>query len=544
MLREQSAEEGVDSGGSSVQASQSRPGKVTRAQASAPAHAADVAASGRDRSGATSRSSQRMDDWQPDALLGAMGLDLEAEPPGGAKEHMAGREPARTGQADRSARFEGDANLESVRGGTDTVHRGERGLSVTKLQQALIDLGYLLPKFGVDGKFEGETRAAVIAFQRDEGIVPPTGELDQTTINALHARYDTRAPYLAAAAHDPAHPGTRTLSASDRTAAHAAMAPPRGASGAPAAFSDTIATNPDSYGTRIRARLTSLIASLHGDLYATKAPLRASLANLDDWSTLDGPADAAKDATDGVYASNYGGAVAAPPMDHASGNVEDQWEDEELAQSSMTPAQLHGRATELVTYLIDANCDDINHEHGAVPSDAAEQAILQPIVQDFTDTPAEIQTLNQIDIGWEGTQLGGQIFLQRYKSQNVDPIAAKEENRVRMWNLFHTCIHEYLHLLAHVDYRNWANTLDDTRSHTMMEGFCDFFTLNVRASLAPTPAMISGIEGPYANGNPIPPVSSGVYPSHAQAEQVVSIVGIRNAQAAYFRGDIAAIGGP
>ena len=66
----------------------------------------------------------------------------------------------------------------------------------------------------------------------------------------------------------------------------------------------------------------------------------------------------------------------------------------------------------------------------------------------------------------------------------------------------------------------------------------------MRAALAPTPAMIADIEGPYANGNTIPPVNSGVYPSHAQAEQVVSIVGIRNAQAAYFRGDVSAVGGP
>ena len=60
------------------------------------------------------------------------------------------------------------------------------------------------------------------------------------------------------------------------------------------------------------------------------------------------------------------------------------------------------------------------------------------------------------------------------------------------------------------------------------------------ASRSPlAPAMI---EGPYGNGNPIPAVSSGVYPSHQQAEQVVSIVGIKNAQAAYFRGDTKRMG--
>ena len=36
--------------------------------------------------------------------------------------------------------------------------------------------------------------------------------------------------------------------------------------------------------------------------------------------------------------------------------------------------------------------------------------------------------------------------------------------------------------------------------------------------------------------DPPAPDVSGVYPSHAQAEQVVSIVGIENAQAGYFGG--------
>ena len=63
-----------------------------------------------------------------------------------------------------------------------------------------------------------------------------------------------------------------------------------------------------------------------------------------------------------------------------------------------------------------------------------------------------------------------------------------------------------------------------------------------RRHLTLTPMMVTDIEGPYANGNPPPPLSPGVYPSHAQAEQVESIVGIHHAQAAYFRGQVAAMG--
>src|SRR4051794_12504292 len=48
---------------------------------------------------------------------------------------------------DDSARFEGDKGLEDVSKGSGTLAKGARGLQVTKLQQALVDLGYKLPKF-------------------------------------------------------------------------------------------------------------------------------------------------------------------------------------------------------------------------------------------------------------------------------------------------------------------------------------------------------------------------------------------------------------
>ncbi len=52
------------------------------------------------------------------------------------------------------------------------------------------------------------------------------------------------------------------------------------------------------------------------------------------------------------------------------------------------------------------------------------------------------------------------------------------------------------------------------------------------------------VEGPYANGNPPAPDRSARYPSNEQAEQVVSIVGLKNAQAAYFGGKTKLMGLP
>lgn len=179
-------------------------------------------------------------------------------------------------------------------------------------------------------------------------------------------------------------------------------------------------------------------------------------------------------------------------------------------------------------------------------SAAREKAILTPVVTSFVNTKAKVQTMLDTDIGWEGAQLEGTVYLQRYKSTNADKDKAKEENRVQMWGLFQTCIHEYLHTATHADYQKWAQTFkaagDDTRYNTLIEGFCDFFTLNVRTTVTPDPALAATVEGPYANGKPPAPDNSGVYPSHQQAEQVVSVVGIKNAQAAYFQGQTKLMG--
>jgi hypothetical protein len=445
-----------------------------------------------------------------------------------------------------SARFEGDKKLEDVAAGLSTVKRGGRGVDVTKVQQALIDLGYKLPKYGVDGKFEGETKAAVVKFQNDHGLAP-TGELDKDTLAKLDAIYDTRQPYIDAARHDPARPGTRTLSAADKADALAAMVPAAGAGGAPPVFTDVVGGK--AYGDEIRDHLQALVKAFHKELFEDKEPLRADPAkNFHDWSTMEGPAKAAKQVTDTLYDSNYGGAAAFPAMTHAGGNLVDQWEDEISRNAALSPAQKKAKAADKVRYLIDSNCEDINRRHGAVPSNPTEQGILQPIVDSFVATAAKVQTMLELDIGWEGAQLEGVVYLQRYKSTNADATKAKDENRIQMWGLFQTCIHEYIHTLAHPDYIAWAETFsaasDNTRYNTLVEGFCDFFTLNVRKAMAIDATIQGLVEGPYANGKAPAPDHSGVYPSHAQAEQVVSIVGIKNAQRGYFGGKTAGMGGP
>jgi putative chitinase len=69
-----------------------------------------------------------------------------------------------------------------VQGGLGLTATAE--LDIRALQQALIDAGFPLPKFGADGDFGNETRTALRAFQLAKGL-PVTGAPDKATRAAL-----------------------------------------------------------------------------------------------------------------------------------------------------------------------------------------------------------------------------------------------------------------------------------------------------------------------------------------------------------------------
>ncbi len=53
------------------------------------------------------------------------------------------------------------------------------------IQNALMKLGYSLPKYGADGKFGPETKTALSKFQKDNGLSSSTGKMDRMTSRKL-----------------------------------------------------------------------------------------------------------------------------------------------------------------------------------------------------------------------------------------------------------------------------------------------------------------------------------------------------------------------
>src|SRR4051794_40017879 len=85
----------------------------------------------------------------------------------------------------RSLRFLGEPILVQCRQGTHRMMKPEEGPAVFKIQTALIDRGFPLPIFGVDGRFGDETAAAVSAYKSSKGLSPADGVVGPGTMGAL-----------------------------------------------------------------------------------------------------------------------------------------------------------------------------------------------------------------------------------------------------------------------------------------------------------------------------------------------------------------------
>ncbi len=80
--------------------------------------------------------------------------------------------------------FASDDTLLQVAAGTLALGVGAKGQGVERMQRALLAAGCPLPRFGADGDFGAETRAALVRFQQQAGL-EATGTLDAQTLARL-----------------------------------------------------------------------------------------------------------------------------------------------------------------------------------------------------------------------------------------------------------------------------------------------------------------------------------------------------------------------
>ncbi len=151
--------------------------------------------------------------------------------------------------------------------------------------------------------------------------------------------------------------------------------------------------------------------------------------------------------------------------------------------------------------------------------------------------------LTLTDRMWPGMQQAGRVFITPREGRTP------AQTRAMYWNLFKTCIHEYLHTTANATYTTWYEGLTDPHHKiTYQEGFTDWFTLKTWRSVFPEEVasntafrtLIQGtadVDVAAARGDP------SHYPEMAEAQQLEAEIGLPNMRAAYFRGNTAVLGG-
>jgi peptidoglycan hydrolase-like protein with peptidoglycan-binding domain len=446
----------------------------------------------------------------------------------------------------QAPRFKGDYLLEQVMTGNASLKAGDTGLYVTKVQQALADLNWLKGR-RVTGTFGPETEAAVKRYQKKVNL-PETGFVNAVTMAKLDARFAThktearRAKQLTAPvrtepgefAPDMAPPelldGTRTLSDGDAAAAREAVKTSQlaGPGGVVPTFTDTL---PDH--TTYKENLTDLVNDIVTEQYQRYGQGKeAQRSNLIGWPHLEQVAQMAKKATDAVF----GKYAVGPPLKKGAG-LHDAW-DEKVTMQQASKQQEFLQAGRRVTKILvsDPRVRELDERHGAIQSRSPEKEIMSAVRLSITDSRRA--ELLEIDKGWPGFSKEGAIYLQLFKADNGGG------NRDKMWALFDTVIHEYLHTLEHSLHKAYQGNLTQQEgSMTLREGVVEYLTFTVRETVKYTPRLRTIVEGEFHDKgveHPIPPYYG--YGERAQAEKLAGVVGARNVMAAFFLGDVEKIG--
>jgi hypothetical protein len=341
--------------------------------------------------------------------------------------------------------------------------------------------------------------------------------------------------------------GTRALSEDEKKQVNSAMSPmaevdPK--TGKKVEFKNKV--EGVFFKDRLKPAVEAAIADQHKRTFESQLPSRTAPGGLMDWTHLEKIANSAKVETDKVF-----GSFGVRPAFVAQLNFVDRWDAMATKIGAMSDAQKLGTAKQRVLKILkdDPGIQTIYRLHGYTPGSDGEAAIIE-IVGELA--PAHLTELLEIHQGWPAAAPpSGPVEIQRNlagPSSPADVAATDRLNRAKLYRTFGTFVHEYIHTVTHSRYREWVNTkiTDEFRKHTMREGMTDAFTKVVlqgidfsnedlrkivEGSLFVTPRDVDGAR------------VQGYYETHRNAEAIIAIVGLRNAMAAYFLGEVELVGG-
>ena len=173
------------------------------------------------------------------------------------------------------------------------------------------------------------------------------------------------------------------------------------------------------------------------------------------------------------------------------------------------------------------NCDTAQIE--AALTIMATDAALIPDIDDYINS-------------WPAEATGG---------INIQPFLDPTQLVCQRWDTFTTIIHEFIHVLAHPNFRNAENKLPNNGLEILKEGLDDVLRKelwegagHLKSQLSspgrdPDRALIEGVKSPL---DPSKVCSHSYYDNLPEAEKVAKIVGMNNVKLAYFLGQTEYLG--
>jgi len=446
-------------------------------------------------------------------------LDTVAGPTGGGATH------GPTGGAPVQRRVENRPATHAV------LRVGASGPEVEHLQTRLNEDG-AAPPLVVDGRFGPLTRAAVVAFQGRHGLAAD-GEVGLRTWGALD---ELGRRGIAGPAHtvlDDARP----VSQADHDAVENILNPnvPVGPGAVSPAMTGTGVGG--AYETEMLAGLNALAASITGGLAAAPA------ANMVQANSM---SDLAQEKVQGVFGSSITLASRQPSGEFQPGSSRMG-----LADASTRPVD-EGTILGWTAYFMDNGSyapGQAQAAHNFDISRAVPDRAEHDRVRDLWLNGGGRAKATAMIRAWPAEAGTGTVFLQLR-----DP---SYQDRVGMWGLFGTLIHEFMHLAAHPTYATAAEAIGGAARDVLVEGMDEHMTQQAWNAIRPTIAadrpLRQAVEGSffhepvnvadYASGSPIDHrILDNHYDSMTQADAIAARVGEANVRAAYFMGHVEAIG--
>jgi hypothetical protein len=315
-------------------------------------------------------------------------------------------------------------------------------------------------------------------------------------------------------------------------------------------FRDQIPGEPKTYEQKLRDMLPGVVNDVFNRVAANRPPRTHTLT---EYEAL---ANVSADETDKVFGRFYTPKRPAFVADrpHHRGNLHDALAEVERQQRGMTALQRRSSALGMLQYLITTEdaIADLNRHHDADPEfdhghpTNDEAKIQDTIARDFVRSTANVTLLLDIDRHWDAAEQQGEVLVQLY--QPTDPAA----DRLVLWDVFQTLIHEYLHTLVAQPYEDYANSFGDEtpEQNTLIEGMDSVLDEIVWEHVEPqvkTHDLRVKVEGAATAALPpidVPHPSQRRYDSYTEALKLIDLVGIQNVYAAYFLGLVDRIGAP